>query len=901
MRHDALARVLNQCAVPPALVEVMDGFFARILRLKETKSPSLHPGELLSADGHSRTESLGLWLGLVEPCNKRRYQERLAAWKTIHEIIFALRSPAEKAGSFSKCPEPKKVSQFAEAYDVLSRDNSVPGKELAQKLGIFLAKSMDGLKVASGDARKTIVRWLAASLPDDFDEADISELLRRVEVVGSTRASLGQPRNWMKWIYAGVSASVILAAVVLAVLLARRVDLAPQSEETATTHKETSEGSEAKRTQPEKLQAPKVNNPQQATGTAMAVVNSSPSPDPHPPVPKPALTPDSIGLRASLDSGTIKVSWDKGAVAGAQLTLRVSIPNDIAPINLSETLDDADVAAGSKHYSIKEKNVFGDYLFQLIAQPKNSPSIESLKVKVPISKPPQPQIESVRLDVAKDGKPTLSLTFKAPSASDLSKYGTCMAVLSMPDGSEKREVPFSESLSLPLPERNLTPTRLLDGKSPLKLHLETDLGGSSACDVQISTPDGGLEADVRDRLARKQSAGVTHVCALEETFQPGKQTSLLDLPWWFVEPESKEFDLDLLSSGKAATTDTEDPEAISLNRTEAKAMQWVCKSGTTTLGVLEVVDQNTWNPSLCFTTAASTGKDAAEGVEQAYLKLRTFKLCFLHHRVAFCTAQLMTPSLNGPLLINLPREPGDDELSLMVASCSVPRAVAKLKLYPVLVAHAAEDQVASGVSIELNPPEKNFVAKLCASRADAKIEANVNLIPDRPKKQLRISDWKWAEAPLRDKKSKKAELPAAKGELVSPRLLKDVGERRNELIEMQRKVELLTQEHEKEQDEKKKPEKASKMKEAIARRDDLILIQNLNQDDRFLPCYELFDALVGNDIKINNWQLTWDVKTTTATANVAILRDIPGGLTVVGVVGTDAGKLPVTFDSDKKK
>jgi hypothetical protein len=901
VRHNALAKVLNQCAVPPALSEVIDKFFSCILRLNKTKSRSLPPGELLSADGHSRTESLGRWLGCVEPHNKRCYQEHLAAWKTVHEVILTLRSPAEKAGWYSKCPED--LSRFAEACKVLWRDNPVPGKELAQRLGIFLAKSMDGLKVSSKPARKAIVRWLAASLPDDFNGADISDLFLRDEVVGSTRFGLGRQQNWIKWIYAGVGASVTLAAVVIAVLLARRPDLAPQPDETSTAHKETSERSEAKQTKAETPQAPKVSKSSQVTGQAIAAVEGTPSPDPAPPAPESTLTPQSINLRASLDSGAIKVSWDKDVVAGAQLTLNVFIPaEDIEKPLPPEPIAQADIVAGSVRWPIKDKNVFGDYFFQLAAHPKDSPSIESVKVEVPISQPPEPQIESVRLVVAKDGKPALSLKFKAPSTSDLTKYGTCMAVLSMRDGSETRAVPFSDSLSLPLPDRNLTPTRLLDGKSPLKLHLKTDLGDSSACDVQGFVPEGGLEAEVKDRLARKQSEGVTHVCALEETFQMGKHTSLLDLPWWFVESETKEFDLDLLPSGKPVTTDTEDPEAIRLNRSQSNPMQWVCKSGTARLGFFEVVYPNPWKPELCFKADASIGEGAAERVEQAYSRLCTYKLCFLHHHKPFSTAQLMNPSLNGPLLITLPREPNEDELSSMVASCAIPSALAKLRsqLHPVLVAHAADEQVASGMAIDLQSPEEAFVAKLCASQAETGIEADVSLIPNRAE-TLRISAWKWSKAPSREKDSKIAEVPAAEGEPVSPRLLRDVGERNNQRKEVEQKVSLLKQEHAKETDEKKKSKKATELKKAETRWDKLVDDQKLNEDHLFLPCYKLFDALVGNEIKISNWRLTWDVKSTTATTNIAIPPDVSGGFTVVGVVGTDAGQPPVKFEAEKKK
>jgi hypothetical protein len=899
VRHDALATLLDQCAVPPTLVEVIDGFFAHILRLKETKSRSLQPGELLSADGQSRTESLGRWLGLAEPYNKRRYKDRLAAWKTIHEIIVALRSPAEKAGHFSKCPQD--VSRFAKACEVLWRDNTVPGKQLAQRLGFFLGRSMDGLKVASEPARKTIARWLAASLPDDFDGADTSELLGRDEAVGSTRARLGHPRSGLKWIYAVVSASVILAGVVIVVLVARRPDLDPQSEETTTARRGTDERSEAKKMKPENPQAPKGSKSSQVTATAIAAVERTPSPDPVPPAPERTLTPESIALRASLDSGAIKVSWNKDVVAGAQLILKVTTPIDSIPMPLPpEQIAQADIVVGSIRWPIQGKNIFGNYLFQLVALRKDFPAVESVQVEVPIPQPPEPQIESARLVVAKDGKPTLSLKFKAPSASDLTKYGNCMAVLSVPDGLKKWESPFADSLSLPLPEKNLTPKQLLDGKSLLKLHLETDLGGSSACDVHILTPEGGLEAEVRACLTRKQSADVTHVCALEEKFQPGKQTSLLDLPWWFVGPELNEFDLDLMSSGKPATANIEDPETISLNRTEANPMQWVCRIGTATLGFFEVVDQSPWKPTLCFKAAASAGDGAAERNEQAYLRLRTYKLCFVHRNVPFCTAQLMNPSHDGPLLINLPREPNDKELSAMVASFSVPRVVAKTKLHPILAAHALEGELASGMSIELHHPEKAFVAKLCVSQAGTKIGASVNLTPDRPKKELRISDWEWIEAPVNKTKSQKAEVTAAPGDRVSPVRLSGVGERRNQLARIEQDIERLERGHEEEKNETKKASVKSELEDAKKRQDEIHAQQQSNRDSLFLPCYELFEALVGREIKISNWRLTWDVRPTT-TGKREIPLDISGGLTVVGVVGTDAGQSPVKFEAEKKK
>ncbi len=894
VRHDALAKVLDQCAVPPALSEVMDGFFSHILRLNQTKPRSLQPGELLSADGHSRTEILERWLGLAEPCNRRRYQERLAAWKTIHEIILVLRSPAEKAGRFTKCTED--VSRFAEAYEVLWRDNPVPGKELVQQLGIFLAKSMDGLKVVSEPARKTIARWLAASLPDDRDGADSVGLLRPSEMGGPTRSGRGQSQHRSMWIYAGISTS-LLVAVVIGGLLAWRLHHDPQSEGTPTTSKKTSEQSEAKQTTRKKPAATQPKNSRGGTETAKALVARPPDP---PPAPARTVTPEALNVHASLESGAIKVSWDRTAVNGARLKLKVTIPDDICPRTKDTDISNSDVDEGSTAWKPRDKNFFGTFAIQLIALPQGLPEVESAKVDVAIPKPPVPQIESVRLLVTEDGKPEVSLQVQAPSASDLSKYGTCMAVLSMPDGSEKRKVPFSDSLSLPLPDRNLTPTRLLDGKSPLKLHLETDLGDSSACDVQIVVPKGGLEAEVKDRLARRQSEGVTHVCALEETFQPGKHTSLLDLPWWFVGPEQKEFDLNLLPSGKATRADTEDLHPIHLNRTEENPMRWVCESGTATLGFFEVLYQNPWKPELRFKAAASTGKDAAEGVGQAYSRLRTYKLCFLHRNTPFSTAQLMNPSRNGPLSITLPREPNDDELSSMVACCAIPPALAKLKLYPVLGAHAAQERMASGMSIELHPPEKAFVAKLCASLAKTQIGANVNLIPNRPK-PLRISDWKWTKAPSREKDSKKEEVPAAEGEPVSPRLLRDVGERRNQLDQIEKDIKRLTQDQHEEKEEKKKGDKADELKIAATRKEKLVDERKRNKDDRFLPCYELFDALVGSEIKISKWQLTWDVQPTTATGNIAIPSDVSGGLTVVGVVGTDTGQPPVMFEAEKKK
>jgi hypothetical protein len=127
-----------------------------------------------------------------------------------------------------------------------------------------------------------------------------------------------------------------------------------------------------------------------------------------------------------------------------------------------------------------------------------------------------------------------------------------------------------------------------------------------------------------------------------------------------------------------------------------------------------------------------------------------------------------------------------------------------------------------------------------------------------------------------------------------------VGERRNQLARIEQDIERLERGHEEEKNETKKASVKSELEDAKKRQDEIHAQQQSNRDSLFLPCYELFEALVGREIKISNWRLTWDVRPTT-TGKREIPLDISGGLTVVGVVGTDAGQSPVKFEAEKKK
>ena len=164
---------------------------------------------------------------------------------------------------------------------------------------------------------------------------------------------------------------------------------------------------------------------------------------------------------------------------------------------------------------------------------------------------------------------------------------------------------------------------------------------------------------------------------------------------------------------------------------------------------------------------------------------------------------------------------------------------------------------------------------------------------------MQIHRWKWAKAP-HDKTKKKQDAPAAANEAVSPKRLAVVGDRLKRLRELDAKVLKLEQSAPEEMDEPKKKEGQRELNAAEDERTELVRERQKNNDDSFMPCVELLDAIVEHDVKIDSWRLQWDVQSK-PRAGIEVPASIPGGVTVVGAVGADSGHIEVKFEPEKKK
>jgi hypothetical protein len=878
VRYDGLARVLGQSGGVPTLSQKLDGLFSELLRFTTALPKPLHPGQLLTADGNSRAESLSRWLYLTPPTNADRYRNRLAAWKTIHDIIIRLREPAEKAGRFAKCPID--LAGFDKACEVLSRDNPGPGSTAAQRMQFLLAKSMDGLKVAE-PAKQTIARWLVAALPDDWDHTERIGFTSSKSVAGGrARSGRGQSRLNRNWLYAGIFGAVAVAASVFAGVALWQRQSPPQTDiakkEGAVAGSQSSEGRQERGI---------VENSSGSRGPA-APAGPQPSPTDFQSQP---LTAESLKFDAELKAGKIEVRWNKDVPHGTKLTLHITAPSD-TPAHAIEIKEKSDVAAGRKTISFPKSDEFGEYAIRITAEHPGKPSIESSKT-IPVPRPPVPTVGGVMVDVDEQGKPQLHISITPP---DLTQHGKCKAILTMSGNSFIREESLLESLTFGLPADNpeLTPSKLLATQSLLKLHYDTDLGVGEAFGITIPPPEGGdLETEVQRRLAQKQSQGVMHVCALEEAFHPGKQTSLLDLPWWFVDAERKEFSLDLLPSGKKTSTDVPDPKAIRLSATTDNPKKWECKSGEAVVGFFELVNKNPWKPALCFTVAGKPGEVTSEDARQAYARLRTFKLCFLNRDKPFATAQLMNPNSFGPLVVRLPKDKSKNELPAISAATTLP--VEWWQLNGI--------SCCQGLPNTLSPPVTFHLTNNAfrASNENAEVTAQVFFLATNNGKVARLGmkDWKWSKVPppavAEEKQSNRKDVTAFERRAVSPKLLVPVGEREDSLGTSERTL------AEKERDLKnasKDTKDAAEMARDVAASDVRSIKEEMNEhdDDRFLPCFRLFESLVDAEKSptISNWQLMWSTLPTT-TRGITVPDGISGGLTVVGVSSVPDSEPPV--------
>jgi hypothetical protein len=871
VRHHELAGVVKQGPVPPELVATLRECFDRTLQFSTSPAKRLMPGELLSGQGRSLAKVLPGWVDLVTPeSERRRYADRLNAWITVHETIGRLREPAATAGMFTKCSSD--LLKFAQAYELLTLDNPTAGSSASQKMSLFLAKSLDGLNVAES-ARKTLVRWLVASIPDDLDGGVLRAAPGTVPTTASaSRGGRDRPGRKKNWVVPCIVVAM-LALVCGGVMFWQRYHSSPAESATGDDTRVGTGGS-GEETSSQDLPTTSAG----ATATSISGTQRSPAARATPP-----LTHESLSFAAKLEAGKLKVTWNKDAVVSAKtktLTLKITPPN---PGSATEK-PISDVNSGTETWE-PQRDAFGAYTAQLIAEGAAAPKFESSKITIDIARPPAPKVENIAIDVASDGKPRLRFRFASPSDLNPTRYGTCKLVLSMPDNAPQQQTDLNESLTFELPP-GLVPSRVLDGKSQFQLHVQTDVGSGDACAFQVPKPS-NLEAELCARLQRSGTLGVPHVCPLSEKFSLGDVTDLLELPWWLLDDDIKSLDLDLLEP----TPKTDDRLAALTPTTEAKS-EWSCKVDEVPVGSFEIHRPPTspWKPVLRFVTS----QEQKEGNGTAYELLRTFKLCFTRSGKPVCTAQLRNPLTMGSLVLHIPSEPNKDKLPAIAAKVGLPPAWDRIP-GKVLSGSKADESQPRGVIVAFQSPaaQSTLVAHLVAARGQSEISANVNLRLNGLLTLLQINTWTWANVPKIEPRQRD-DAPAAIKKPVLPQLLKQIGDRLKQLRELDEQIAQLRAAHAK-ASAKDKPGKMKEITDSNNLRTDVDKTRTDKADAHYMPCFELFEALTDKDIEIDAWQLSWKVNPKTASG-IEVPADVPGGIVVVGAVGRSDAKPPIRLE-----
>jgi hypothetical protein len=858
VRHAALADAVRRTTRSPALTDLLRSFFDTLLGLVGSEQSTHSPGNHLAARGRSRTNDLLHWL-LCDPSTSI-HESVMSAWKDVHDALTTLNNDAVDAGIL-RHPKPtlEALRKFDNAY---ARIRDIVRNRRLENLPLFLRASFDGLAI-NERPRKTILKWLDRHAnPTGRAQARANGRLIMAACAASLLAVGGGGIAWY-W-------------------LSARDEVPPQASDKSPTAERNEQASDPGQHTPPK--APTTQPLTPGPGTRTVSIQPAKTAE---------LTQELLGLEVKIHRGQLVVIWDEDNVkkAKASLTLLITQPDEASPAPTK-------LAVTSGTYSVNATKA-GTYTVAATAiSTSGTTKVTEDAVLEPL---PKVTVEHPQVVVDQDGKPFL---VASATKGDISQYGQCF--FSLRDASKPLEpvgehqvcepTQVTQQIRIPL-TGILTPDAVRSGTFTLAITTTCVNGPPSEC-FQITGTD--LKTALLDKLKKKTEHGVENVCALPDSPVASRSYPLLDLPW-FISATGSELDLELLTP--SAVTDQLRLELAghnTANQDPSVRRQWTCHASTSPdkpIGLFEIYcPQDSWRPQLRFQAPG----DVAD--ESTYELLKMCKLCLLESgrqtpEAPIATLQLLQPSVWGSIVIDTgdigsdaPKliAPTPSPLGKWFAAEKFPRDRERMLWSP---AEAAQSQDDLSVSFGDSPHKSHGqqLGILCIRSTASTARLGVG-IPQHKKSLLELDQWFLF---THDEESDKQ--PASVNQLSKARdsYTKAV----NKLAAAEAHV-IHAADRLKEAKEPEKKRLTDAHTDALAARNDAKKTkqtQEQKQDD-FRPHYELLDLIESKQLTLAAWRLKWNV-TRPRTSDG---DDIPGGLSVIAVIGQPDGKPEVRFQPPQK-
>lgn len=582
-----------------------------------------HSGRhLVDASGRSLVARLQKWTDHAQ--DRRRIGETLSHWKSLHDAVTRLAADAPAWRSWAKpaAPEGREIPAAVAAieglrpFDVANRIKACDRQQGLARTVVetFKQAQPEGSELRAG--WETVGHWLDRALEE--------EATRRTPQAKrpATRFS------GVMWMTGAVAATILLAAVGIAITWRANQTEVAQRDETKTAASAASK-------------APSADDGPSSEAAAPAAANGEDKPPVEVREP-PQLSDTDIGLKLTWQDGFLKAKWNDSheQLLDARFALEVKGPNDesFQPVT--------NAAAG---FDTKERG-FGTYTVKLRATLRDGKVKDCGEQTLGLSDPSKPVLSEHNLDVV-DGRPSLRLTLSnRPNwPPDTKTYGRIEYVVS-----QKGEAGWSHSQPAPLPEPGspftvlevpldadrFKPSAFLTAPPEFSIALKTPQGVVGPVDFVVpSKPD---LPDLKASIV-KAAKDRGFECDLNQDFDA---TNLLSLPWWLP---PKIFDLRLMTPQFTSETSL----ALATKDTSQSNLRWQCKatgSSALTVGYFELDVTQPWQPQLRFKPA----QQKEPGYDDAYTKLRCCRVCLLINEQAVATCQLQKSSSLGPLKIRFP-------------------------------------------------------------------------------------------------------------------------------------------------------------------------------------------------------------------------------------------------------